>query len=263
MKSILYPIILLTGMFAGSFASAQSSMGSPPPSKAEAMQLSQDMSPQARSQLARREAHAAYKEAMSACKSMDKAERKDCSSEARANLNKDLKYAKEIRTSGASMGASGAGTSGTGADRVSGSNDLSSAGGSGNRGMGGMAGTDASGNARSDSMHSGRTMGQPTAGMSNESMPDEKLTTAEKQQFVQKFTPQAQYNLAKREAHAAYAEALKACKTLSRAERSDCTKEARSFLQQDLAYAKQKMQEASSDASTGSGMDSGTSGANR
>jgi hypothetical protein len=276
MKSFLYLITLSTGLFAGALASAQSHMGSSPPmSKAESMQMSQDMTPQARSELARREAHAAYREAMSACKSMGKMERKECSSEAKTNLNKDLNYAKDIRRSGASMGGSGSGTNSTGygGDRVSGSNDLSGAGssggsgmgggGMGGSGMGGMTGPDSGGNDRSGRLPPDRTMGQPTSGMSNESMKEEKLTAAEKQQFVQSFTPQAQYNLAKREAQAAHAEALKACKPLSRAERTACTKEARASLQQDLAFAKRKLQEDSSGASNGSATDSATSGAGR
>jgi hypothetical protein len=272
MKSLVRLITLSTGLLIVSLATAQPDTSSPPTSKAEAMQLSQDMSPKARSQLAQREANAAYKEAMSACKSMGKAERKDCSSEAKANLRKDLNYAKEIRTSGASMGGSSSGTSsaGYGSDKISGSNDLSTAGSSGSSGgsgmgggMHGMSGSNASGSDRSGNMHSGRMMDQPTSGMSNESTSNEKLTPAEKQQFVQSFTPQAQYNLAKREAHAAHAEALKACKSLSRSERSACTKDARSSLQQDLAFAKRKMQGAASGTSTGNPMDSGASGAGK
>jgi hypothetical protein len=250
MKTFVQVLGFSSGLLLCSLAYAQSQTADPSLTKAEARQLSQDTSPQARSQLARREAHAAHKEAMSACKSLGKAERKACSAEANTNLKNDLNYAKEIRTSGTSMGGSGAGS-----DRVSGSNDLSSAGSSG----AGMTGTGASGNDRSGSARADRTTGQATAGMSNESISKEKLTPAEKQQFVQSFTPQAQYNLSKREAHAAHSEALKACKPLSRAERSACTKEARAALQQDLATAKRNMQEAASGAKA----DSATPGASR
>lgn len=91
----------------------------------------------------------------------------------------------------------------------------------------------------------------------------EKLSSAEKKQFVQSFTPQAQYNLSKREAHAAYAEALKACKGMAKSERAACTKDARSTLQQDLAYAKSQLQQDSSGVSSGSSMGSGVSGSDK
>lgn len=274
MNTFLHVVTLSGGVFLCSLASAQpsqSSTGDPPLSKAESMQLSQDMSPKARSQLATREAHAAYKEAMSACKSMEQAERKGCAAEAKKNLNDDLKYAKEIRTSGANMGGTGSGGASSGSS-VSGANDLSSAGdsgasaGSGMSGTGSMGGTgmqdgmrgDMQGGMR-DARQGGQQMDGMKGGMSNDSSQASPppVTAAEKQQFVQSFTPQAQYNLSKREANAAYKEALKECKAMERSERSACTKEARATLQQDLSYAKRQMQE-SSGASGTSGM--GTSG---
>ena len=249
MNTFLQILTLSGGMFLCSLASAQPATAEAPANKAEAAQLSQDMSPQARSQLARREAHAAYREAMAACKSMAQAERKGCMSEAKSNLNNDLKYAKEIRSSGTSMGASGAASGGS---SVSGANDLSSAGASAGS-SGASPGSSMSGAGSQGSQQSGQQM----SGMSNDSsQAAAPLTAAEKKQFVQSFTPQAQYNLAKREAHAAYAEALKGCKAMERAERSACTKDARSMLQQDLAYAKRQMQESAGASGTESGMSS-------
>lgn len=257
-------IILSGGLLLCSLASAQSYTGFPPLSKGEALQLSQDMSPQARSQLARREAYAAYNEAAAACKSMSKAERKDCTAESKKNLRKDLNYAKEIRTSGTSVGGSGAGNnSGSSSDRVSGSNDLSSAGGGGGGGgrsadsTGGMTGADAIGNDRPGSPYAGQARGQSMTGMSNE-----KLTAAEKKQFVQTFTPQAQYKLATRESHAAYSEALKTCQGMSKAERTSCMKEARANLKNDMAYAKSQYQQdiSGSSGASGNGEKSGMPG---
>ncbi|MGV3740871.1 MAG: hypothetical protein ACO1NO_01005 [Burkholderiaceae bacterium] len=257
MNTFLHIATLSGGMFLCSLAAAQPAAVEAPANKAEAAQLSQDMSPKARSQLARREAHAAYREAMSACKSMGPSERKGCAADAKSNLNNDLKYAKEIRSSGASMGASSGGSS------VSGANDLSSAGGSAGTSAGRMGSSTGSSGASpgtGSSMsgmgsQSSQQSGQQMSGMSNDSsQASAPLTAAEKKQFVQTFTPQAQYNLAKREAHAAYAEALKECKAMERAERSACTKDARSMLQQDLAYAKRQMQESAGASSTEGGM---------
>jgi hypothetical protein len=300
MHTFLRAVALSGGVLLCSLAGAQSSQSSqsnmrsmdPPANKSEAAQLSQDMSPQARSQLARREAHAAYKEALSACKSMDRAERKGCAAEAKRNLQQDLSYAKALRTQDTSVGSSGAGdSSGSGVSGSSSSSSSSSPSGassasspinghgmssggssgsdlSGSNGSSGMGGTSgASGASGTSTTSGGSMMGRPDLSQGDlkndrpsSDMSSEKLSSAEKKQFVQSFSPQAQYNLSKREAHAAYAEALKACKELSKSERAACTKEARSTLQQDLAYAKSQLQQDSSGVSSGGGTDSGVSG---
>lgn len=266
MKSFVQLVGFSSGLLLCAFAHAQSYTGNQVLSKSEASQLLQDVTPQARAQLARREAYAAYNEAMSACKSMGQAERKDCAVEAKKNLRNDLNYAKEIRTSGGRMGGAGSGMGSSGGS-VSGVNDVSSAGASsgsrvsGASGAGGMGGM--SSGAGGNGMQESRPNAPQSAGMSNDSsQASAPVTAAEKQQFVQSFSPQAQYNLSKREAHAAYAEALKACKALDRAERSACTKDARATLQQDLAYAKRQMQESSgtSGMSGAGGSDKGLSG---
>lgn len=325
MNTFLRAVTLSGGMLLCSLASAQSSPSSqsnmrsmdPPANQSEAAQLSQDMSPQARSQLARREAYAAYNEALSACKSMDRAERKGCAAEAKRYLQQDLSYAKALRTQDTSVGSSGVRESssssssgisnssssssssgisssssssgspssassasspingsgmssgGSSSSDVSGSN-----GSSGMSGMGGRSSTSDTGSTGSTSSTSGTsgasTMGRPDLSQgdlqNDRPAPDissGNLSSAEKKQFVQSFTPQAQYNLSKREAHAAYAEALKACKAMAKSERTACTKEARSTLQQDLAYAKSQLQQESSGASSGGSTESGVSGSGR
>lgn len=255
MKTFLHVASLSGGALLCSLAIAQSEPGMQPMGRSEAMQMSQDMSPQARAQLSRREAHAAYNEAMKACKTMAQSERKDCMAEAKTNLNQDLRYAREMRKPGAgSMGMGQGGMSGgdgrgmSGSDRMSGMNDMSGAGSSSSGASGG-------GSQRSSMREGAMQGGQPPSSMSAEP-----VTAAEKQQLIQSFTPQARYNLAKREANAAHAEALKECKALSGAERSSCTKDARATLQQDLAYAKRQMQEDSAGASGAGSTDSGMSG---
>lgn len=267
MKTFLYVASLSGGALLCSLALAQSDLGTQPMGRSESMQMSQDTSPKARAQLSRREAHAAYKEAMQACKSMAQSERKDCTAEAKRNLNQDLSYAKDMLKPGASMGPSSSresgmsgggmrsggdsmGASGTG--RMSGMNDMS---GAGNASSGASAGGSTGGSARGSVPEASMQRGQPASMTSSEP-----VTAAEKQQLVQSFTPQARYNLAKREAQAAYGEAVKECKSMSGAERSSCTKEARANLQQDLAYAKRQMQQGSIGASGAGASDNGTSG---
>lgn len=60
----------------------------------------------------------------------------------------------------------------------------------------------------------------------------------EEQQLTEDFSPQAQYRLATREAHAAYQDALANCRKQKGTERNNCVKEARANLQGDLAEAK-------------------------
>lgn len=64
------------------------------------------------------------------------------------------------------------------------------------------------------------------------------LRQAEARQLVEDKTPQAQYQTSRKEANAAYQEALVECKKMQGSERSGCMKEARSNLQSDLAEAK-------------------------
>lgn len=63
--------------------------------------------------------------------------------------------------------------------------------------------------------------------------------TPEARQLTEDFSPQAQNERSRREAHAAYGEAAKQCNTLGRSERANCLKNAKSQLQDDLAYAQQ------------------------
>jgi hypothetical protein len=59
-------------------------------SKAEQRQMVEDMSPRAQAQLARREAQAAYQDAVAECKKMRGNQRAACMKEARSNLQNDL-----------------------------------------------------------------------------------------------------------------------------------------------------------------------------
>lgn len=63
------------------------------------------------------------------------------------------------------------------------------------------------------------------------------MKRAESRQMQETFTPQAEYQLSRREAHAAYQDALKACREEKRADRANCMRDAKSQLQQDLADA--------------------------
>lgn len=74
----------------------QSQVAPPPQSKAEASQLYQDTSPQARARLAQREAHAAFQHAMRQCRGLKAADRTSCMNEARTNLRNDLAYARNL-----------------------------------------------------------------------------------------------------------------------------------------------------------------------
>lgn len=67
---------------------------------------------------------------------------------------------------------------------------------------------------------------------------EDKLSRAEARQTVEDTTPRAQYNTSKREAQAAYQEALNDCKKMRGTEKTACMKEARGNLQNDLAEAK-------------------------
>lgn len=197
MKSLFHFLTLSTGLLACAVTNAQSYTGYPSLSKAEALQLTQNMSPKARAQLAEREAYAAYEEALAACKKMDRAEWKGCNAQAKEYLQNDLSYAKSILTEGTSAGSSATSTSDTG---------MGSAGSSG-------------------------------------ATTSRNLQETERIPVVVVMSPKEQHNLAVREAHAAYAEAVRVCKTHARADRSECMKEAKSNLRSDLAYAKSLLQE--------------------
>lgn len=218
MKSLFRCATLSVGLLASTLANAQSYTGYPSFSKAEALQLTQNMSPKARSELAKREAYAAYEEALRACKSMERSERKACNAQAKEYLRNDLSYAKNILTEDTSAGSSGSGASGTG------SPDAESAGSSGSSG----------------------------------SMSSAESTATVRVPVVVVMSPKEQYNLAVREAHAAYAEAVRVCKTHARNDRAECMKEARFNLRSDLAYAKNQLKEGGQSA--GGGNNAGMSG---
>jgi hypothetical protein len=64
------------------------------------------------------------------------------------------------------------------------------------------------------------------------------MNRAEDRQLTEQFTPDAQYRLSRREAFAAYQEALQGCRQGDKSDRS-CMREANRQLQQDLGDAKQ------------------------
>ena len=101
----------------------------------------------------------------------------------------------------------------------------------------------------------------------------DQMSKAEARQMVEDKTPQAKYNTSRREAQAAYSEAVSQCKAMRGADKNTCMKEAKTNLQNDLADAKKMMSgdtsvgsspessiRSSSGTSLGSG-DAGTSGA--
>lgn len=63
---------------------------------------------------------------------------------------------------------------------------------------------------------------------------------AEAQQSKEDVSPQGQYRIAKKEADAAYQEALTNCKKMSKADRTACMKDAKAAHQADLAQAKKE-----------------------
>jgi hypothetical protein len=67
------------------------------------------------------------------------------------------------------------------------------------------------------------------------------MSRAESRQLIEDKTPQAQYQTSRKEANAAYQEALAECRKMQSGERSGCMKEARSNLQNDLAEAKRSV----------------------
>lgn len=225
----------------GSSSSRTHSSAGESSSKAEARQLTQDMSPTARSQLSRREAHAAYKEAMAACKGMSSAERKSCTGMAKANLRNDLTYSTNILAdTGRENRSSGSSITGTMGRRA------------------GSAGPMTAGN----SVSSGATSGGGTRQGTDQagSINNAPMSASERKQLVQDFNPRAQYNLARREAQAAYTEALATCKTMSKTERAACHKEARATFNSDLSHAKSQLQQGRVGESTGSSQSGSGSG---
>lgn len=69
----------------------------------------------------------------------------------------------------------------------------------------------------------------------------DKPTSSEARQTTEDTTPRAQYSTSKREAQAAYQEALNDCKKVRGTEKTACMKEARTNLQSDLAEAKKML----------------------
>lgn len=78
-------------------------------------------------------------------------------------------------------------------------------------------------------------------------------------QLTQEFTPQAQYRLARREAYAAYEEMVRRCGQTTGTDRSACMQEARGYLRDDLAYAKQHLQSGNTVGARGVGSAAGGS----
>lgn len=95
MRQVL-PFLLTLGIVLMSPAhAAQNTTGS-----AEARQSTEDTSPQAQYKRAQREANAAYRQALTDCRKMNKSERSACEKEAKANLQSDLAEAKKMRSDG-------------------------------------------------------------------------------------------------------------------------------------------------------------------
>jgi hypothetical protein len=69
-------------------------------SKTEARQTTSETTPQAQYQMLRKEANAAYREAVAECKKMRGADRTACTKEARMNLRSDLAEAKKTLSTG-------------------------------------------------------------------------------------------------------------------------------------------------------------------
>lgn len=82
----------------------------------------------------------------------------------------------------------------------------------------------------------------------------------EAQQMKEDATPRARYNTSKKEANAAYSEAVKECRSMDRAQRSDCMKEARTNLQNDMAQARQMLNDETGMGSSGTPASSRGSG---
>lgn len=67
------------------------------------------------------------------------------------------------------------------------------------------------------------------------------MSRAESRQLIEDKTPQTRYQTSSKEANAAYQEAIAECRRMQGGERSECMKEARSNLQNDLAEAKRTL----------------------
>lgn len=70
---------------------------------------------------------------------------------------------------------------------------------------------------------------------------DSAMRRAEQRQMTEDMSPRAQYNRSVKEAHAAYAEAVKECGRMRSAEKTSCMKEAKTNMQSDLASARSQM----------------------
>lgn len=81
---------------------------------------------------------------------------------------------------------------------------------------------------------------------------------AEAAQTTEDFSPQAQYKLSQKEAHAAYRMNVNDCKSMSGKEKTSCMKDAKTQLREDLASAKSQLSTGSSGSSGGSSRTSGT-----
>lgn len=77
--------------------------------------------------------------------------------------------------------------------------------------------------------------GQPAAGLADAADPV--------RWYQEDLTPNARFQTLKKEVDAAYKEALNECKTGERATRAACMNEARAQQKQDIASARQKMQD--------------------
>jgi hypothetical protein len=126
-------LLLIAGSaFTFTAHAAQDSM-----SKAEARQTVEDTSPRAQYNRARKEAQAAYKEALADCQKMRGAEKTACMKEAKTNLQNDLADAKKAMSGDTSMGSSGSSTGSSGSsDSSSGTSSGSSSSGGSDTGVG-------------------------------------------------------------------------------------------------------------------------------
>jgi hypothetical protein len=70
---------------------------------------------------------------------------------------------------------------------------------------------------------------------------DSAMTSAERRQMTEDMSPRAQYNRSVKEAHAAYADAVKECGRMRSGEKTSCMQEAKTNLKNDLASAREQM----------------------
>jgi hypothetical protein len=77
-----------------------------PMSKSESQQTVEDMTPRGQYNISKKEDNAAYKDAVTACKSMKEGDKSACMKEAQTNFHNDMAQAKQTLDSQTSTGSS-------------------------------------------------------------------------------------------------------------------------------------------------------------